>query len=245
MNVLLYNNSKIKIQGPLYYVDCYKWWDLIKSKSEFMSDEYYSTINQLNNKKPFTGQLAVIDICNYSNYNDYYNDLSKNVRRDIKNSRSLFNFKEFCFNDFIPDFLDINYSQNRLKNGINQWYLQDEDFFLGSHCGAHEWQDHRHFSRWYGLFRHMKHYKQLGVTTDEKLVSYCKLCVDGEFACVHLFFSHAQYLKQGVSFHILTSVIEELFKLNFIKCFTYSGFGQYPEWKKRMLFKPVKVSFKI
>lgn len=74
--------------------------------------------------------LAVIDFSKYKNFEDYFETLPENVRRDIAISKDKrFAFKEFSFDDFIPDFCEINRSQLKRLPDINPWYLQPTEFF--------------------------------------------------------------------------------------------------------------------
>tara|TARA_B100001250_G_scaffold13960_1_gene12196 strand:- start:12855 stop:13697 length:843 start_codon:yes stop_codon:yes gene_type:complete len=245
IKVKVHNNDRIKLQGVSYYLDNYSFWDLNKCEQNFNSKKYYEMIHSVSNSKSrlYNGfeEMAVIDLQLYKNkYENYQNNLSKNVIRDIKKSeKNKFYFKEFDFNLHIDDFLEINKSQNKKKNKINDWYLNDRDFFLGSHTkNKHYWEDELHYGQWYGLFKYYKNYKQRDVTTNEKLFGYCKLLFDGEMASIGLIWCHADHLKSGLMFHLITSLINECMKKENIKYLVYYGHGQYPQWKNRILFRP-------
>ena len=245
MKVRVYNNKNIKLQGICYYLDCYKFWDLNKCEKEFSGDSYYKAIDSVLNgtSRLYNNRdhMAVIDLQLYEKqYEKYSNSLSKNVIRDIKKSKkNKFYFKKFNFNLHIADFLEINRSQNQKKSKINDWYLKNEDFFDGSHTSnKHIWEDQLHYGQWYGIFKYYKNYKQGNIITNEKLFGYCKLLVDGEMASIGLVWAHAEHLKSGIMFHLITSIVEECMKNKNIKYLVYYGWGQYPVWKKRMLFTP-------
>ena len=104
----------------------------------------------------------------------------------------------------------------------------------------HDWQDTKHYSKWYGIFRYLKKYKQGEVQTNEKLCAYCKINVDGEMATVGLVWGHADYLKQGAMVHLVSSAIETTLYDSNIKYIVYYGMGQ-AKWKQRLLFAPTKV----
>tara|TARA_R110002020_G_scaffold103752_23_gene243230 strand:- start:11793 stop:12368 length:576 start_codon:yes stop_codon:yes gene_type:complete len=184
---------------------------------------------------------------NFSEHNNEYEryekSLSKNVRRDIMQSKKKgFILKKYNFNSFIHDFSEINHSQKGLKGSINPWYLNGIDFFKGSHSGRdHPWEDSKHYGEWYGIFRHLEHYKQGEIKTNEKLYAYCKVLVDGEMASIGPIFAHAKYLKHGLMFNLIISIIKQLMLTEHIGYLVYSGAGQYPKWKERMLFKPTQV----
>jgi len=246
----LFNNDSIKLQGVPYYVDCYKFWDLNHCAESFQGRDYTELIDRVvsGNQRPWNENLMAIDFSEYNNeYERYEKSLSKNVRRDVTQSkRRGFVLKKYDFNSFIHDFLEINHSQKELKGSINPWYLNGVDFFTGSDSGCrHLWEDGRHYSEWYGIFRHLKHYKQGEVKTNEKLYAYCKVLVDGEMASVGLVWAHAQYLKHGLMFNLIISIVEKLMLTENIKYFIYYGAGQYPKWKERMLFKSTKVKLEL
>ena len=50
------------------------------------------------------------------------------------------------------------------------------------------------------------------------------------------------YLKDGLMFSLITSLVKESMKDKNIKLFVYYGFNQYPAWKKRMLFEPMHIN---
>tara|TARA_B110000014_G_C20108896_1_gene583718 strand:+ start:39 stop:869 length:831 start_codon:yes stop_codon:yes gene_type:complete len=249
MKIKVYNNRKIKLQGVSYYLDNYNFWDLNKCKENFNGELYDQIINLVSNStdRLYNGRalMSVIDLQLYKKeFDHYYNTLSKNVIRDIKTSeKNKFYFKEFDFNLHVDDFLEINKSQNKKKNKINEWYLKDRNYFLDSHPAnkKHDWEDELHYGEWYGLFKYYKNYKQMGVTTNEKLFGYCKLLVDGEMASIGLIWSHAEHLKSGVMFHLITSIVKECMEKENIKYLVYYGHGAYPQWKSRMLFEPKRL----
>ena len=249
--VKVHNSNNVKLQGISYYLDCYKFWDINKCEKEFNSDSYYKMIDSVlsGTSTFYNSYIAAIDLQSYEKqYKKYSSDLPKNIIRDIKTSKkNKFYFKKFDFNLHIPDFLEINKSQEQKKDKVNDWYLKNQDFYHGaSTSNKHEWEDELHYGQWYGIFKYYKNYKQGGVTTNEKLFAYCKLLVDGEMASIGLIWSHDEHLKSGIMLHLITSIVEECMKNKNIKYLTYYRWGEglnIDSWKKRMLFKPTK--FKI
>ena len=240
----LYNDNSIKLQGVSYYVDCYKFWDLNHCADAFQSRDYAELIDRvsLENQRPWNQDLMVIDFSEYSNeYERYKKSLSKNVRRDIMQSKKRgFILKKYTFNSVIHDFSEINHSQKERKGSINPWYLKSADFFEGSHSeGSHPWEDSKHYGEWYGIFR------QGELKTNEKLYAYCKVLVDGEMASVGLIWAHAKYLKRGLMFNLIISIVKRLMPTENIRYFVYSGAGQYRTWKERMLFKSTKIKLEL
>jgi hypothetical protein len=248
MNVDIRSNDSVKLQGPLYNLDCYNFWDLNHCADNFKSQKYYKHLSSLQTKaNPYYNEhraLAVVDFKKYNfEYQKYYDLLPKNVRRDIALSkRSNFYFKKYDFNRHVYDFSEINNSQRDKKGSINPWYLQAPSFFLGSHShGKHAWEDDKHHGTWYGLFKYFKHYKQGVVTTNEKLFAYCKVLVDGEMATIGLIWMHAGHQNKGLGYHLITAVVKDVIQNKKIKCLVYSCANQYPKWKSRMLFEPIPI----
>jgi len=249
MNVNVYNNFDIKLQGPLYNLDCYNFWDLNNCHNNFKSQKYYEHVESIRTKSNclYNGltQMAAIDFKKYDfNYKNYYDSLSKNVKRDINLcNRSNFYFKKYDFNKHIYDFVEINQSQKDKKGKINPWYLQEPNYFKNSHStGFHTWEDEQHYGTWYGLFKYFKHYKQGNTITNEKLFAYCKILIDGEMATIGLIWTHANYQNKGLAYCLITSALQQVMENKRVKFFVYSGWGQYPRWKSRMLFQPMPIS---
>jgi|21_taG_2_1085346.scaffolds.fasta_scaffold02164_4 hypothetical protein len=248
----LYNNSHVKMQGIAYYSDCYNFWDLAHCKSNFEGPAYENLVTQI--KKGchplWSGRMlmAVIPLEKYDRaHANYLGALSKNVRRDasIAQKRGLY-LKEYDFNDFIPDFVEINHSQldrnHRKHEKINPWYLQPGDAYKGMHTSRiHPWQNEHHYGAWFGVFKYLKHYQQDGKTTNEKLVAYCRVAFDGELAIMTLFWAHTQFFREGIMFYIVSELVKELMSYPNIKYMVYYSANQYPGWKQRMLLEPTYI----
>jgi len=241
------NSDDIRLLGPHYYIDCYTFWDLQRCREAFYGNDYQNVLNRLKgnsiNLYNGDGTMAVIDFSRYMSSEDYLSSLSSNIKRDIKKSSSLYTFKEYQFDDFIPDFCEINRTQAERKGAINPWYLNSPEFFIDTGNKPDYWKNH--YTKWYGIFRFQKHYKQFDKTTDKKLIAYCQVNVDGEMASLGLLWGHAAHYKQGIMFHLITSVVAEVMRDRNVKALVYYGWGQYPEWKKRMLFEPTKLYLKL
>ena len=250
MNVALHNSNQSKLQGVAYYIDCYKFWDLNHCAESFNSKSYERSVVaplQSHPPHPYQGEMAVIDFSAYNSFDSYFKSLSPNVKRDISLCENKkFYFKKYDFNSFIPDFLSINKSQNKIKGGINKWYLNDVSCFKGSHSNfLHEWENEHHYSMWFGVFKYLKNYKQESDITNEKLFAYCKLAVDGEMATITLIWGHAEFLSKGIMFFLLSNIVRECFNFPSVRLLVYYGYGQYGSWKKRLGFRPQKISLKL
>ena len=245
------NNDNIKLQGIFYYHDCYKYWDLNISKEPF-EKEYFYLVDRINldgqlwNFRGLHNQfypMCVIDLNDYNNsFEKYYSCLPKNIKRDEKLSKKKrYYFKEFNFNHNINDFVNINLS----KKNVNPWYYNPKEFFANSHSGfLHHWEDETHYSRWYGIFKYYKHYKQDHLTTNEKLFAYCKIAYDGELATVHLIFGHQDNLRDGIMSHLLVSIIENCFINQNIKYVVYGPWNENSfRWKSRFLFRTSTIKY--
>tara|TARA_A100001391_G_scaffold80969_1_gene52734 strand:- start:318 stop:899 length:582 start_codon:yes stop_codon:yes gene_type:complete len=186
--------------------------------------------------------MCVIDLLKYfKNFNNYYNNLSPSIKRDIKTAKkNNFFFKPYNFNHHIQDFSEINFSQKKIKSNVNPWYLKPVEYFKGSHSGyRHKWEDDLHFSQWYGVFKYFKHYKQGDLVTNEKLFAYCKVAYEGELAIVHLIWGHTDFYKKGLMFYLITNIVKEAIKNPNVKYLVYgNSFQKSKSWKYRMLFEP-------
>ena len=131
------------------------------------------------------------------------------------------------------------------KKNVNPWYYNSKEYFENSHSGyLHEWEDELHYSKWYGIFKYYKHYKQSNRVTNEKLFAYCKVAYDGEAATVHLIFGHENNLKEGIMTHLLTSIVKECFENKNIKYLIYSTWSPpLNTWKARHLFKRQQIRY--
>ena len=211
-------SESIRVLGPPYYISDYKHWDLQRCHNAFYGPEYDSIIDRLkkNQINLYNGDatMAVVHLDKYRKDN-YHSCLSTNVKRDIKKAADFYYFKEYSFEDYIPDFCDINKSQQIKKGKVNPWYLQDPSWFISDKEKINYWEEH--YTKWYGVFRFQKHYKQFDKKTNEKLISYCQVMVDGEMATVGLVWGHGSHLKNGTMFYLLTSVISDLTKNDNIK----------------------------
>lgn len=249
--IKLHNNNSIKLQGLFYYHDCYKYWDLNLCKEAFEKDYFHLLANinldgHLASTRGLHNQICpmcVIDLSDHNNsFLEYYDCLSKNVKRDVKKSKKKrYYFKEYNFNHNINDFVNINLS----KKKVNPWYYNPKEFFEGSHSGStHYWEDEAHYSQWYGIFKYYKHYKQGCLITNERLFAYCKIAYDGELATVHLIFGHENSLRDGIMSHLLVSIIEECFKNQNIKYVVYGSWSKNSfKWKSRFLFCQNKIKY--
>ena len=251
------NSSDIKLLGPTYYVDCYSYWDLQRCHRSFYEnrdawgikvDAYNFAINLLKKERfdLYNGKIdmAAIDFSKYKDSDDYYSNLSKKTIRSIKEStKRYYSFKEFSFDDFIPDFCEINKSQFDKRENLNSWYSQPESFFISNEKKVSYWKDH--YVKWYGLFRYIKGHTQFDKTTNEKLIAYCQIMYDGEMATIGLVFGHVDYLKYGIMNKLMTSAIMECMNEESIKATIYYEYQEQKEWKRRLLFEPTKLKLKF
>ena len=250
--VNVFNSDAVKLQGIAYYSDCYKFWDINKSLENFESSLYDDILIKIKQGShghySGIGTMAVINFNDYENkYINYYRSLSKNVQRDVEKCKKKgYYIRQYDLNKFLQDFSKINFSQLNRKENVNPWYLQNYLNFKGAHSGGyHKWEDESHYTRWYGMFKYLKNYKQENIITNERLYGYCKVAIEGEMASIHLIWSHTDCYKDGIMFALLVSVIEEVINLPNVKFLVYYGWGQYPKWKSRLLFEPCKLKVNL
>ena len=241
-----------------YCFDWYKGKEYGKIIQNFINTKKTKTITHVNH----TGQKSYgynIFFRDYKNYEDYYSKLPKNVRRDIKISeKSRFYFKEMNLMNHIPD-IRLIHKENKdrihsLKipgqegayayrggNKFNENYTKifDEIELPKTKMGNRELKDPLHCTKWYGIFRYLKHYRQGEVITNEKLLAYSAIHLDGEISSVGFIWGSPQYHSSGIMFNLIISMVKELMESGKIKCLNYakSGIPDLQKWKERMLFR--------
>jgi hypothetical protein len=93
------------------------------------------------------------------------------------------------------------------------------------------------------------HNKYYGVFKEEKLVAYIWVSVHGELAILTRLLGHADYLKDGIMYLLLTSTISEIIdrtkEIKFIMYDTFFGASEGLKlFKSRLGFRPYKVTWK-
>jgi|TARA_R110002126_G_scaffold225953_1_gene370707 hypothetical protein len=209
---------------------------------------HFVSFNKNNPRHP----SAIIDFEKYNTFNDYFEKLPSNVVRDFDISKNKkYIFEEFTYKNYIPDICEINKSTLKRKSKLNKYYLRTVEEMGGypkieapienPACSLHN-------TRWYGVFRYLKKYKQGSIETNKKLIAYCGVARDGELSCVTFLFGHTDYLRDGVMFYLLINIIKSLSRLkNKPRCLQYWSLSSALEkgglvpWKKRMLFEPANL----
>tara|TARA_R110002110_G_scaffold33241_4_gene114101 strand:- start:296 stop:1042 length:747 start_codon:yes stop_codon:yes gene_type:complete len=191
---------------------------------------------------------AVVDLRQYENFESYFSELSENVVRDYKmaeNKRYI--FEEFCYDNYIPDIHEIHQSTLKRKGKMNPYYLRSIEEMGGypkeekpiepSSCDLHH-------TKWFGVFRYLKNYKQGDIVTNKKLVAYCALARDGDLSVITFIFGHGDYLKSGIMFYLLVNIVKNVLIIDKRPtCLHYWSMSNLEpreviSWKKRMLFEP-------
>ena len=194
----------------------------------------------------------------YKDYADYYSKLPKNVRRDINISeKSKLYFKEMNFMNHLPDIQTIhNENKERIHslktpgmtgeyayrggNKFNENYIDifNKIELPSSLLSDRVVADPLHCTKWYCIFRYLKHYRQGEVITNEKLVAYSAIHLDGEVSSVGFIWGSPKFHSYGIMFNLITSIVKNLMDGGRIKCLNYakSGIPDLQRWKERMLF---------
>tara|TARA_R100001129_G_scaffold119380_4_gene82795 strand:+ start:191 stop:1030 length:840 start_codon:yes stop_codon:yes gene_type:complete len=191
---------------------------------------------------------AVVDFSKYNLYQKYHDNLPSNVVRDCKISeKNRYIFEEFRYENFIPDIHHIHQSTLKRKSKVNPYYLRSIEEMGGAPKIEMEVNNPKcelHNTRWYGVFRYLKNYKQGNITTNKKLIAYSGVARDGDFSCITFIFGLNEYLKNGIMFYLITNIVKRLIEdKKPPKCLQYwsmdnsEGKG-LTSWKKRMLFEP-------
>jgi len=208
---------------------------------------HFISFNSSNPRHP----SAVIDFEKYNTFDDYFNRLPSNVIRDYdisKNKRYM--FEEFRYENYTPDIHEIHKSTLNRKNKLNKYYLRSVEEMGGypkDELKIEEPNYPLHHTRWFGVFRYLKSYKQGNIKTNKKLIAYSGIARDGDLSCVTFIFGHNNYLKDGVMFYLLINIIKRLLESeNGPRCLQYWSLSNLEKsglvsWKKRMLFEPVNL----
>ena len=221
---------------------------------------YNETYNEYCNMPNFPGHFisfdsgaprhpsAAIDFQKYGNFEAYFSSLSNSVIRDYRISeKKRYIFEEFRYENYIPDICEINHSNLKRKSRMNPYYLRTVDQMGGPpqeelpietpSCDLHN-------TRYFGVFRYLKNYKQGEIKTNKKLIAYAGVARDGDLSAITFIFGHNDYLKDGTMFYLLINIIEKLCIIEKgPRCLHYwslSGLetSDIVSWKKRMLFEP-------
>jgi hypothetical protein len=197
---------------------------------------------------------AVIDFEKYGDFDTYFSNLSTSVVRDYRISeKKRYIFEEFRYENYVPDICEINHSNLNRKSRMNPYYLRSVEEMGGGpevelplvapSCDIHN-------TRWFGVFRYLKNYRQHKIKTNKKLIAYAGVARDGDLSAITFIFGHNDYLKDGVMFYLLVNIIEKLCIMEKKpKCLQYwslSGLetSGIVSWKKRMLFEAASLHAK-
>jgi hypothetical protein len=238
----------------------YNFWDIEKCREKYYGDEHIKAIEHFKRNQnrfikqkvgaPSPGRFtsAIIDFPKYKSFENYQNNLSKNVKRDINIARkNNFYFKEFHFDNYVIDFCEINKLQKKKRNlngkkPLNSFYdkTAEEHGISKIYKKIQKPEMPHHYTKWYGVFKYLKNYKQGDIVTNEKLVAYSGVAVDGELSCLTLIFGHPHYLKYGTMFFLTTNIVRELMgtHVKYLKYWEGPNLGgKLGEWKERILFE--------
>ena len=239
---------------------CSEWYrgdEYNKIYNSFESSKKTKTITHINHggQKSYGYNIFFND---YKDSKDYHSKLPKNVQRDINKSiKSSYYFKEMNFLNHIPD-MKIIHKENKdrihsLKtpgqqgerayrggNKFNENYIEifDNIKISESLLPNRVVSDPNHCTRWFGIFRYLKHYRQGKVITNEQLLAYSAIHMDGEVSSVGFIWGSPKYHSYGIMFNLITSIVKDLMDGGKIKCLNYakSGIPDLQRWKERMLF---------
>ena len=230
----------------------------------FYNDTYNEYCNMPNypghfisfDSKPPRYASAVINFAKFGNYKTYFNSLPNNVKRDyyIAEKRKYI-FKQFRYENYIPDICELHHSNLKRKKKMNPFYLRSIEEMGGApkvELNVEPPQCELHHTSWYGVFRYLKNYKQGDIKTNKKLIAYTGIARDGNLACVTFISGHNDYLKYGTMFYLLINTIKIMFEMDNLKCLQYWSLSNLEKssiisWKKRLQFeaanlfaKPIK-----
>ncbi len=199
------------------------------------------------NSTPSRFPSAVIDFKSHGDFKTYFDKLPNNIIRDYNISeKKRYIFKEFRYENYIPDIHEINHSNLKRKSSMNSYYLRSIDEMGGvpeRELNIEIPPCDLHYTKWFGVFRYLKNYKQGKIKTDKKLVAYTGVARDGDLSCITFILGHNDYLKDGIMFYLLINTIKVMWTMEKLKCLQYWSLSNLEtssiiSWKKRMLFEP-------
>ena len=204
------------------------------SKENYLSTyRYFTKPHRLKLFKNKTLGVALIDLTNFSNFDEYYKSINgKNSAAyySRKALRRKYKFIEIDRNDFIDDIYEINTSKP-----IRQGRKMAKNYLIK----VEKYKDE-------------DNYRYFGVINDKgKLVAYCSIGFYGEFAVIVNLLGHAKYLNDGIMYLMMVEFNKIMFNeykekgYKYIMYDTYFGANEGLKMFKRKLgYKPYKVEWK-
>ncbi|MEN6373149.1 MAG: hypothetical protein ABFD75_00030 [Smithella sp.] len=146
--------------------------------------------------------LALLSIP--STHDEYLKMVGEDTRRKIRRAeKEGYHFGEFDWNDYLDDIFNINTSKNVRSGGVmHGWYREPVK-------PRYHNSEEQYFKKYYGIFK------------DQSLIAYLHLSLCGDFGFFKHIIGHADHLKSGVMYYLLSCAVREYVGHPYVKWFNY------------------------
>lgn len=222
-------------------------------------DNYYRRFSHIRFDQPCfmqgSGILAILDLRNYDEYQDYLRQLSKksgNFYRDANQARRKgYAVHQFQYQNHTPDICEIRKSlKTRSFGPVIDAFVLTVEALGGAPETLHPLatpQCPKHWEIFFGVFIAQPGYMQGNLTLNEKLVAYARLHRIGNTIRYAEFIGHGNHMQNGVMMLLHNNMIEWLLDASntWARGVCYVTFGAIEQgnegllfWKKKALFVP-------
>lgn len=199
-------------------------------------------------------ESAVIDLrgFDFDQYMSRVSEIHKGAarRQARKADRQGYACKQFVWNNFLPDIVEINTSMEVRSGGVmRRPYRRTVEQLGGLPRKSVPLRDPAcpvHCTYGWGIFEPRPGYHQGDVNTDEKLLAYIKVKRQGSLGIYTSILGHGDYLKFGIMYRLHYAIMEWIGenlddRLRGLDSLMYgapeSGGSGLSMWKKRCLFQ--------
>lgn len=201
-------------------------------------------------------ESAVIDLggFDFDQYMSRVKEVHKGaaLRQARKADRQEYVCKQFVWNNFLPDIVEINTSMEVRSGGVmKRPYSRTVEEMGGLPRKSISLSDPAcpvHCTYCWGVFEPRPGHRQGDVCTDEKLLAYIKFKRQGSLGIYTTILGHGDYLKYGIMYRLHYAIMEWIGenldgRLSGLDSLMYGaqesggGGGGLSMWKKRCLFQ--------
>lgn len=198
---------------------------------------------------------SVIFLVNHQNFEAYFDTVKKEnyksciypFNRSVKEG---FYSKEFRFENFVPDIVEINHSiKERQGREMSDGYRRNIEELGGlpkKILPVPEIENPLRYRKTFGVFRKEDGRKQGEIVTGEQAVGYISFLREGNICLYSQILGHDDHLKSGIMYNLHFFIMKFLYEdnpcSNGIEMLMYGGHYQGNEglirWKEKLLFEP-------
>ena len=142
-----------------------------------------------------------------SAHEEYLKAAGEDTRRKIRKAAiEGYHFREFDWNDNLDAIFKINTSKEiRSAGAMHGWYTEQVK-------PRHHSEEDRHYRKYYGVFK------------DDQLFAYLHLILCGDFAYFKHILGHADHLKYGIMYYLVSCTVREYTSHSQVKWLSYGIF---------------------